>query len=600
LKRLRDENEESSVHTFFGAQFSNVKKVKISRRFAMSSMSVSSTPRPVAMAKPRGLPADVLVTPSTETATDWGRTPTPLAKSYFRRVRFRPEVDVSAAQEDQAARFPWIYLTRDQKGALAALAADIADGHGRTRLEALAHLAGEGGGEYLPAEVFCQRPDTVSATVEVFAFSPECGERISAANALTRLSRRLRARLKLSEAGLIGQHQEEVSLNDSDDVCTEVVHLKDRAVSPADLALVLVGASASALGCPDATREALVASASMMDEALALMAAFDTDAHSFAQKEMLRDLAADLARALSRAKGDRLRELVIADCLDKFVLQALPKDFIAATVGHVGRDLVSDPTLFMSHPRLHANILKWAESQRDVWRRLLALLRDASKAAAFLRGETSVEGGRAALRLWPLHLSPKCMKQVSAILVEEVISDEDKGQLALSMLASADLSCRTEGFLAVHAHVRHCVGAARLVSRDRLSFENVRFLLDAEELMDLVVEEAIAESAGQHAGQACREVLLYFMKLDRATIGKSEATATWTRLLRVMPALECLVGRGTSLGCAVAELLSDSRTAQGRLQPLEILRANMRLFFSKSAEARRLAQVRSALADFLS
>ncbi len=565
----------------------------------------------------KGLPERLLCTPAAvQNVSDQTRTPTPLAREYFKRVKFKDQGDQAAVDCEQGTEchFSWRFLTSAERTKLAECVSGLVEGNERRALASLERLRYRLFDE-LPPETFLQRPRAVKCVLEKLLYSSSTPIRTAAAETLKDICDRIMAKIDF-----VSQHQVETSKatsvgnNATDEVDDEslmdesgledrvnVIVLKQEAITPQEFSVICLSAIGVALGDVQEEETDLLEEITALFDSVRRMAlqtglqrlGHRTSKEAVQIRGIMQNVTDDLSSSLNRQRqrAFRVGVLVCMECLVTFTQTFFSSGEV--NLADVADSIVLDETVFLSHPDMHRKCLNSASmTAREGWDSFKNSLNELARAIMFLKSESELpaQDAQAALKWLNLHQSPKFVPECFKLFESKHISAKEKYLLLTNMLKIDDLASNTAVYLSLHSLVRESLGLARLVSVSPEKSFNVLFVTKGEEVIKQVIEKALDQESRQ-VSKACQEILLYLMKAESSILPKELCRVIWTCLEKTLPWLECFTEASSTIGRAMSEILSNKESWEERLSPLSVLQGNMRLLFGKNPSARKLGMV---------
>ncbi|XP_032667797.1 rotatin isoform X2 [Odontomachus brunneus] len=268
---------------------------------------------------------------------------------------------------------------------------------------------------------------------------------------------------------------------------------------------------------------------------------------------------------------------------------------------------IMDAPIFLLHPALHSMFLKYARQFQNAQELASIKLFDETKivtksmqaSISILKGSIEQSPSETLKVLYESKLSLSYHKNLSIVnitikflrdLPKYCLSNEDCAlvtKLILYLLANADLDVQHATYVECHTLVESILGIE--YSREKLSWENLTFLLEPTVLTEIICHGATNEDS--RINEMSRDILVLILK-GRIQMGETGWLKTLEVFVPVLHLLQCHADTLTPLGQCVTKMFDPDISNNIQLPFIEVLKGNLRFLYASDSDIREEALCR--------
>ncbi|XP_011175426.1 rotatin isoform X1 [Solenopsis invicta] len=266
---------------------------------------------------------------------------------------------------------------------------------------------------------------------------------------------------------------------------------------------------------------------------------------------------------------------------------------------------IMDAPIYLLYPALHSILLEYARQFQSTNQTALTKLFDETRTVAKsmqsairVLKTSSDQSPSETLRM--LHVSKLSLSYHKNLTVVKMtvkflqdiprysLNDEDRAlatKLILNLLANADVDIRYTTYVECHALIKSILG----VEYNKLSWENLTFLLDPNVLTEIISHGATSEDS--RINEMSKDILVFMLK-GKIQMGETGWLKALEALIPVLYLLQCHADTRTSLGQCVTKMFDPDISNNIQLPFLEVLKGNLRFLYSSDNDIREEALCR--------
>ncbi|XP_025159510.1 rotatin [Harpegnathos saltator] len=268
---------------------------------------------------------------------------------------------------------------------------------------------------------------------------------------------------------------------------------------------------------------------------------------------------------------------------------------------------IMDAPMYLLHPALHSMFLEYARQFQGANELASVKLFDETKivtksmqaSISLLKGSSEQSPVETLKTLYTSKLSLPYHKNLSVVkmtikflrdLPRYCLSDEDctlATKLILYLLANADLDIQHATYVECHALVESILGVE--YSREKLSWENLTFLLEPNVLTEIISHGATSEDS--RINEMSRDMLVLVLK-GKMQMGETGWLKTLEVLVPVLHLLQCHADTLIPLGQCVTKMFDPDISNEIQLPFIEVLKGNLRFLYASDSDIREEALCR--------
>nr|XP_012230900.1 PREDICTED: LOW QUALITY PROTEIN: rotatin [Linepithema humile] len=292
-----------------------------------------------------------------------------------------------------------------------------------------------------------------------------------------------------------------------------------------------------------------------------------------------------------------LSSIVPLELADSVIPNALKASITNATM---------DAPIYLLYPALHSMLLEYARQFQGAEQLAVVKLFDETKTIAKSMQavisvlKNSLKSPSETLKmLYASKLSLSYHKNLTVVkraikflqdIVRYSLSKEDctlATKLILSLLANADLDIQHTTYVECHALVKSILGVE--YNRDKLSWENLTFLLELNVLTEIISHGATSENS--EINDMSKDTLVFMLK-GKVQMGETRWLKTVEAFIPVLQLLQCHADTNTPLGQCVTKIFDPDISDNIQLPFIEMLKGNLRFLYSPNSDIREEALCR--------